>query len=52
MKLKTILSDSFYAEEERTIKVSPEKKRLWAVMLDLLIEFDRVCKKNKISYIY
>ena len=50
MKIKTEFPNEFYLEEDRTIKIDSEKKRLWAVLLDLLIEFDRVCKKNGIKY--
>lgn len=30
--------------------VTSDMKRAWAVMLDLLYEFDRVCQKHKIKY--
>lgn len=50
MQIKTKFSPEFYKEEGREIRVSPDKKRLWAVLLDLLLEFDRVCRKNDIKY--
>lgn len=50
MKLKTVFADKFYQEESREIKISSDKKNLWAVLLDLLLEFDRVCKGNGIKY--
>ena len=50
MKLKTDFPEEFFREEERSIVISEDKKRLWAVLLDLLVEFDRVCKHNNISY--
>ncbi len=50
MKLKTDFPDEFFREEERSIVISEDKKRLWAVQLDLLIEFDRVCQENGIKY--
>ena len=28
----------------------PKRKEVWAVELDLLTEFDRVCKKYKLRY--
>ena len=50
MKLTTEFPEKFFKEEERTIIISEDRKRLWAVQLDLLIEFDRVCKENGIKY--
>ena len=50
MRLTNVFPDSFFAEEYRPIKISANRKRLWAVQLDLLIEFDRVCKANDIKY--
>lgn len=46
------LPDSFFLEEERDgYLVSAKMKELWAVQLDLLNEFDRVCKKHNLKYI-
>ncbi len=46
------LPDSFFQEEERWgYLVSAKTKELWAVQLDLLNEFDRVCKKYNLKYI-
>ena len=50
MNIRSKFPDSFYKEEAKTIVVSSETKRLWAVLLDLLLEFDRVCRKNGIKY--
>ena len=50
MVIKTNFPSDFFKEEAKAIVVSPETKRLWAVLLDLLLEFDRVCKKNGIKY--
>ena len=50
MKLKNEFPESFYAEEEKIFRVASETKKLWAVLLDLLLEFDRVCKKHGIKY--
>lgn len=46
-----MIPNSFYEEEDRTIRVSARVKRLWAVLLDLLVEFDRVCAKHGIKYV-
>ena len=52
VELKIKLPDSFFYEEERDgYWVSSEIKELWAVQLDLLNEFDRVCKKYNLKYI-
>ena len=49
--LKIKLPDSFFEPEERYGYVTNrEMKELWAVELDLLCEFDRVCKKLGIQY--
>jgi len=45
------LPDSFLQEEVRSGHlVTSQTKELWAVLLDLIQEFDRVCKKCKIHY--
>lgn len=49
--LKIQLPDGFLDEEVRCgYTVSAEMKKAWAVMLDLLAEFDRVCRKHDIKY--
>lgn len=49
--IKIKLPDSFFAEEERLGYVtSSAMKQVWAVELDLLCEFDRVCKKLGLQY--
>lgn len=49
--IKIELPDSFFAEEERWGYVTPTAmKQIWAVELDLLCEFDRVCKKLGLQY--
>lgn len=49
--IKIQLPDRFFAEEERLGYVtSAAMKRVWAVELDLLCEFDRVCKKLGLPY--
>ena len=50
--LKISLPKGFLDEEVRDgYKVSHEMKKVWAVELDLLAEFQRVCKKHDIKYI-
>ncbi len=49
--LKIQLPDGFLDEEERCgYHVSKQMKEVWAVLLDLLSEFDRVCQKYGIKY--
>lgn len=49
--LKLSIPDTFFKEEVRWEYVISEKmKEVWAVELDLLAEFDRVCKKRNIEY--
>lgn len=45
------LPDKFYEEEDRCgYTVSSQMKKVWAVLLDLIVEFDRVCRKCGIQY--
>ena len=51
LPIKIQLPQSFYKEEVRSgYLVSAETKALWAVLLDLLVEYDRVCRKHNITY--
>lgn len=51
VKLNIKLPDGFLEEEVRCgYLVTHEMKKAWAVMLDLLAEFDRVCKKYGLQY--
>lgn len=48
--LKIEFDDAFFLTENRAgYIVTEEKKKLWAVELDLLNEFFRVCKENEIE---
>lgn len=49
--LKLNIPDTFFEEEVRwDYTISAKMKEVWAVLLDLLAEFDRVCKKHNIQY--
>lgn len=51
LPIKIKLEDSFFiAEEKCGYQVTRESKLLWAVILDLMVEFDRVCKQYDIKY--
>ena len=50
MQITHDIPDSLFREEVKPLIVGEDRKRLWAVLLDLLLEFDRVCKKNGIRY--
>lgn len=51
LPIKIQLPNSFYEEEVRSdYFVSVDTKALWAVLLDLLVEYDRVCRKHDITY--
>ena len=46
-----ILPESFFREEVICdFKVDLERKKIWAVSLDLLFKFDEVCRKHNINY--
>jgi len=51
VNLKMQIPSNFYEGETRcNYYVSPKTKELWAVLLDLLVEFMRVCNENGIQY--
>lgn len=51
LPIKIELPESFFLQETRCdYLVTSEVKAHWAVMLDLLVEFNRVCKKNGLRY--
>lgn len=51
VSLKIDLPTNFLEEEVRCeYTITQNMKKIWAVELDLLSEFDRVCKKNNIKY--
>ena len=51
MNVKLDIPESFYQGEERCgYYVSPEMKKVWAVELDLIAEFARVCEKYNIKW--
>ena len=48
---KGIITADFLKEEVRNdFVVTTERKKLWAIILDLMIEFDKVCRKHKLKY--
>lgn len=50
-KLKLEFPEHFFDGEERSgYYISPEMKKVWAVILDLLNEFMKLCDKNGIHY--
>lgn len=49
--LKLIIDESFFSPEERDgFMVSRERKEIWAVELDLLNEFSKVCSENQLKW--
>lgn len=51
LPIKIDLPDGFLEEEVRCgYTVSADMKKLWAVELDLMAEFDRVCRKHGLTY--
>lgn len=51
LPIKIKLPDHFLEEEERDgYLISPEMKKVWAILLDLFSEFQRVCDKYHIQW--
>lgn len=50
MKLNHEIPRGFLEPEYRQLLVDRKMKEIWAVELDLLSEFDRVCRDNAINY--
>lgn len=51
LPIKIKLSDDFFKEETKCgFLVTTERKKLWAVILDMMCELDRVCRKHGIRY--
>lgn len=51
VQLNIDLPEGFLDEEVRCgYTITHEMKKVWAVLLDMLVEFDRVCKKHHITY--
>lgn len=48
--LKYNPAPGFLEAEEKILIVNPETKKLWAVLIDLLVEFKRVCEKHNIVW--
>lgn len=48
---KGVFDETFLREEVRCgFKVTAERKNLWMVILDILLEFDKVCRKHNLHY--
>ena len=48
---QNILPESFFQEETRDgFVVTESRKKLWGILLDLLLKFDEVCKNNDLRY--
>ena len=51
VNLKITLPENYFEEETRWGHlITTEQKKIWAVELDLLLEFDRICKTLKLPY--
>ena len=51
MNIKLDIPEKFFEGEERSgYYVSPLMKKVWAVQLDLLAEFSRVCEKHNLKW--
>ena len=51
LPIKLQLPDSFFEEETRCeYTISPEMKKLWAILLDMLDQVMKICEKHHICY--
>jgi len=51
LPIKIQLPEEFFREEVRSgYTVSEEMKKVWAVELDMLVEFDRICREIGVKY--
>lgn len=51
LPIQIALVENFFQQEKRLdFLVTASRKKHWALLLDLLVEFDRVCKKNDLTY--
>lgn len=51
MNINLRIPEDFFREEEKCgYTVSTEMKKVWAVLLDMLNEFDKVCRTNGLRY--
>lgn len=51
LPIKLYIDDSFFRTEKRNdFLIDENKKRVWAVLLDLLNEFSTVCRQNDIQW--
>lgn len=50
MKITHTFPETYYNEETRPFVVDRQRKRFWIALLDLLAEFDRVCRAHNIEY--
>ncbi len=48
VNLSIDLPKGFLDEEPKTLIVSRRRKEVWAVTLDLLVQFDKVCRTHGI----
>ena len=51
LPIEIALSPSFFEEETRhNYHITRQSKQVWAVLLDLMVKFDAVCKEHDIKY--
>lgn len=50
LPLTHALPNHFFEAQATTFIISPTVKERWAVMLDLLLEFHRICEKHQLKY--
>ncbi len=51
MGIESLLREDFYKEEILSdYKVTELKKKIWARELEILVEFDRICRENDLKY--
>lgn len=48
---KGVISKDYLKQEiKNDFLVDEKRKKLWAIMLDMIVEFDKICKKHNLTY--
>ena len=50
---KGVIKEEFLKEEVRNdFLVTNERKKIWTIMLDMTLKFDKICQKHNLKYLH